>query len=93
MHKIVSELERQERRELEAKALELIKGAKRKWEATEKEKIAQLNKHIEVQTTRITELCTSNNEMSSRIQRTECELETANAELHKLRVFQVCLLQ
>ncbi|XP_076249460.1 citron Rho-interacting kinase isoform X2 [Calliopsis andreniformis] len=27
--------------------------------------------------------------MSSRLQRTECELQTANAELHKLRVFQM----
>lgn len=58
-------------------------------ETEEKEKIAQLNKHIEAQTAKITELCTSNNEMSSRLQRTECELQTANAELDKLRVFQV----
>ncbi|KOX69551.1 Citron Rho-interacting kinase [Melipona quadrifasciata] len=83
------ELERQERRDLETRALSLIKDAKRKWENAEKEKIAQLNKHIETQTVRITELCTSNNEMSSRLQRTECELQTANAELHKLRVFQM----
>lgn len=83
------ELERQERRDLETKALSLIKDAKRKWENAEKEKITQLNKHIESQTVRITELCTSNNEMSSRLQRTECELQTANAELHKLRVFQM----
>lgn len=85
----MAELERQERRDLETRALGLIKDAKRKWENAEKDKIAQLNKHIEAQTVRITELCTSNNEMSSRLQRTECELETANAELHKLRVFQV----
>ncbi|KOC65239.1 Citron Rho-interacting kinase [Habropoda laboriosa] len=83
------ELERQERRDLETRALCLIKDAKRKWENAEKDKVAQLNKHIELQTVRITELCTSNNEMSSRLQRTECELETANAELHKLRVFQM----
>ncbi|CAK9811906.1 Citron rho-interacting kinase [Anthophora plagiata] len=83
------ELERQERRDLETRALCLIKDAKRKWENAEKDKIAQLNKHIESQTVRITELCTSNNEMSSRLQRTECELETTNAELHKLRVFQM----
>ncbi|XP_033319772.1 citron Rho-interacting kinase-like isoform X1 [Bombus bifarius] len=83
------ELERQERRDLETRALSLIKDAKRKWENAEKEKVAQLNKHIETQTVRITELCTSNNEMSSRLQRTECELQTANAELHKLRVFQM----
>ncbi|XP_036141937.1 citron Rho-interacting kinase isoform X2 [Monomorium pharaonis] len=82
------ELERQERRDLETRALGLIRDAKRKWEIAEKEKIAQLNKHIEAQTTKITELCTSNNEMSSRLQRTECELQTANAELDKLRVFQ-----
>ncbi|XP_043502647.1 citron Rho-interacting kinase-like isoform X1 [Polistes fuscatus] len=83
------ELERQERRDLESKALALIKDAKRKWENAEKEKVIQLNKHIDTQTTRITELCTSNNEMSSRLQRMECELETANAELHKLRLFQL----
>ncbi|XP_076644467.1 citron Rho-interacting kinase [Halictus rubicundus] len=83
------ELERQERKDLETRALSLIKDAKRKWENAEKDKVAQLNKHIEGQTMRITELCTSNNEMSSRLQRTECELETANAELHKLRVFQM----
>ncbi|XP_015179005.1 PREDICTED: citron Rho-interacting kinase-like isoform X2 [Polistes dominula] len=83
------ELERQERRDLENKALALIKDAKRKWENAEKEKVIQLNKHIDIQTTRITELCTSNNEMSSRLQRMECELETANAELHKLRQFQL----
>ncbi|KAI4502502.1 hypothetical protein M0802_002414 [Mischocyttarus mexicanus] len=83
------ELERQERRDLESKALALIKDAKRKWENAEKEKVIQLNKHIDTQTTRITELCTSNNEMSSKLQRLECELETANAELHKLRLFQL----
>ncbi|KZC12653.1 PREDICTED: citron Rho-interacting kinase-like [Dufourea novaeangliae] len=83
------ELERQERRDLETRALSLIKDAKRKWENAEKDKIAQLNKHIGTQTIRITELCTSNNEMSSRLQRAECELETTNAELHKLRVFQM----
>lgn len=83
------ELERQERRDLETRALGLIRDAKRKWENAEKDKIAQLNKHIEAQTTKITELCTSNNEMSSRLQRTEYELQTANAELDKLRVFQV----
>ncbi|XP_054009633.1 citron Rho-interacting kinase-like isoform X1 [Hylaeus anthracinus] len=83
------ELERQERRDLETRALSLIKDAKRKWENAEREKVAQLNKHIEAQTTRITELCTSNNEMSSRLQRTECELQTTNAELYKLRVFQM----
>lgn len=83
------ELERQERRDLETRALGLIRDAKRKWENAEKDKIAQLNKHIEAQTTKITELCTSNNEMSSRLQRTEGELQTANAELDKLRVFQV----
>jgi len=83
------EFERQERRELETKALQLIRDSKRKMETEEKEKIAQLNKHIEAQTAKITELCTSNNEMSSRLQRTECELQTANAELDKLRVFQV----
>ena len=83
------ELERQERRDLETRALSLIKDAKRKWENAEKDKTTQLNKHIEAQTVRITELCTSNNEMSSRLQRTECELKTANAELHKLRVFQM----
>ena len=82
-------LERQERRDLETRALDLIKKAKRKWEDAEKEKIDQLNKHIESQTVRITELCTSNNEMSSKLQRTLCELETANAELHKLKVFQI----
>lgn len=84
-----TDLERQERRELETRALNLIKSAKKKWENAEKDKVAQLNNHIESQTVRITELCTSNNEMSSRLQRMDCELETANAELHKLRVFQV----
>lgn len=74
---------------METRALGLIRDAKRKWENAEKEKIEQLNKHIDAQTARVTELCTSNNEMSSRLQRTECELQTANAELEKLRVFQV----
>lgn len=82
-------MERQERRDLETRALGLIRDAKRKWENAEKDKIAQLNKHIEAQTIKLTELCTSNNEMSSRLQRTEGELQTANAELDKLRVFQV----
>nr|QNL15124.1 fatty acid synthase 4 [Meteorus pulchricornis] len=82
-------LERQERKDLEATALDLIKGAKRKWEMAEKDKISRLTKHIESQTVRITELCTSNNEMSSRLQRAQCELETMNAELHKLKIFQV----
>ncbi|KAK0088960.1 hypothetical protein PV325_010005 [Microctonus aethiopoides] len=83
------EMERQERKDLESTALDLIKGAKRKWENAEKDKISRLNKHIESQTVRITELCTSNNEMSSRLQRTQCELETTNAELHKLKIFQI----
>lgn len=74
---------------METKALGLMRDAKRKWENAEKEKIAQLNKHIEAQTMKITELCNSNNEISSHLQRTECELQTAKAELDKLRVFQV----
>lgn len=82
-------MERQERRELETRALNLIKGAKRKWENAEKDKIAQLNKHIETQTTRIAELCSSNNDMSARLQRAESELKTSTAELKKLRAFQV----
>ncbi|XP_051160564.1 citron Rho-interacting kinase-like isoform X3 [Leptopilina boulardi] len=87
--KRILELERQERRELETRALNLIKGAKRKWENAEKDKIAQLNKHIETQTTRIAELCSSNNDMSARLQRAESELKTSTAELKKLRSFQV----
>ncbi|XP_015515772.2 citron rho-interacting kinase [Neodiprion lecontei] len=83
------DLERQERRDLETRALDLIRGAKRKWEAAEKDKVDQLNKHIETQTLRITELCRCNNELTSRLQRAECELDTANAELEKLRAFQV----
>ena len=77
----MSELERQERRDLETRALSLIKDTKRK--------CRKLYKHIETQTVRITELCISNNEMSSRLQRTECELQAANAELHPPRVFQI----
>ncbi|XP_011313291.1 citron Rho-interacting kinase [Fopius arisanus] len=82
------QLERQERKDLEETALGLIRSAKQKWEAAEKDKLSRLNKHIETQTTRITELCTSNNEMSSKLQRAQCDLETANAELQKLRSFQ-----
>lgn len=83
------DLERKERKDSETRALGLIREAKRKWDNATKDEIAQLKKHIDVQTTRITDLCTSNNDMSSRLQRTECELQTANAELDKLRVFQV----
>lgn len=83
------ELERQERRELETRALGLIRDAKRKWENAEKDKIAQLNQHIAAQTIKITSLCTSNNEISSQLQKAECDLQTANAELDKLRIFQV----
>ncbi|KAL6430432.1 hypothetical protein ACFW04_007807 [Cataglyphis niger] len=82
------ELERQERRELETRALGLIRDAKRKWENAEKDKIAQLNQHIAAQTMKITSLCTTNNEISLQLQKAECELQTANAELDKLRVFQ-----
>lgn len=82
------ELERQERKELEIHALGLIREAKRKWENAEKDKIAQLNQHIAAQTVKITSLCTTNNEISSQLQKAECELQTANAELDKLRVFQ-----
>lgn len=83
------ELERQERRELETRALGLIRDAKRKWENAEKDKIAQLNQHIAAQTLKITTLCASNNEINSQLQKADCELQTANAELDKLRVFQV----
>lgn len=83
------ELERQERKDSETLAVEITRKAKRKWETAEKEKIAHLNRHIESQTIKITELCASNNEMSSRLERTQCELQTANAELEKLRAFQV----
>ncbi|KAJ8679084.1 hypothetical protein QAD02_014871 [Eretmocerus hayati] len=83
------DLERQERKELETRALNLIKSAKKKWENAEKDKVEQLKNHIEIQTSRITELNTSNNEMSSKLQRMECELATANAELEKLRDFEI----
>ncbi|XP_063988184.1 fatty acid synthase-like [Diachasmimorpha longicaudata] len=82
------QLERQERKDLEETALGLIRSAKQKWEAAEKDKLSRLTKHIETQTIRITELCTSNNEMSSKLQRVQCDLETAEAELQKLRSFQ-----
>lgn len=83
------ELERQERQDSETCALKLIREDKHKRENAEKAKVEQLNKHIESQTKKITELCASNYELSSRLQRTEYELQTANAELEKLRVFQV----
>lgn len=38
---------------------------------------------------KITSLCTNNNELSSQLQKAECELQTTNAELDKLRIFQV----
>ncbi|XP_020298201.1 citron Rho-interacting kinase-like [Pseudomyrmex gracilis] len=82
------ELERQERQDSETRALKLIREDKRKRENAEKTKVEQLNKHIESQTKKITELCATNCELSSRLQRTECELQTANAELEKLRIFQ-----
>ncbi|KAJ8679523.1 hypothetical protein QAD02_015310 [Eretmocerus hayati] len=83
------DLERQERKDSEERALDIIKKSKQKWENANKDKVDQLKKVIESQTGRITELCTSNNEMSSRLQRIECDFTTANAELEKLRNFEV----
>lgn len=81
-------LERKDRRQLETDALELIKDAKKKWELSNKDTIISLKQTIEKQTIRITELCTSNNEMSSKLQRLQCDFETTTAELHKLRIYQ-----
>lgn len=68
-------MERQERQELESRTLNLIKGAKRKWENSEKNK-------VHVQTVEIAQL-------RDKLQKTESELNTSNAELEKLKILQV----
>ncbi|XP_043482513.1 myosin-11-like isoform X2 [Leptopilina heterotoma] len=71
----ILELERQERQELESRTLNLIKGAKRKWENSEKNK-------VHVQTVQIAEL-------RDKLQKTESELNTSNTELEKLKILQI----
>lgn len=82
------ELERHERKELESKALDLIKSAKLKWESGEKVRIEKFNEQIERQNTRITELCTLNNELTSKLERSEQSRDQTQHELQRLRNLQ-----
>lgn len=82
------DLERRERKELESRALELIKSAKQKWAVSEKERVNKLDKEIEKQNTRITELCTNNNELTSKLGRYKTSLDQAQLELCKLKNLQ-----
>lgn len=83
------DLERRERKELENKALDLIKSAKVKWEAGEKIRVEKLREEIETQNTRITTLCTTNNELTSRLERNEKLYEDAQNELERFRNLQI----
>lgn len=82
------DLERRERKELETRALELIKSAKLKWEAAEKGRVANLNEQIEKQNSRITELCTKNNELTSKLERYKFLLDQSENELSRLKSLQ-----
>lgn len=82
------DLERRERKELESRALELIKSAKLKWEASEKDRVKKLDEEIEKQNTRITELCTSNNELTSKLERYKTALDQAEVELDRFKSLQ-----
>lgn len=82
------DLERRERKELENKALDLIKSAKLKWETQEKSRIENLNEQVEKQNTRITELCTANNELTSKLERSQKLHEQTENELDRLRTLQ-----
>jgi chromosome segregation ATPase len=62
------EFERKDRAELERKALELIKGAKIKWEATERNKIEPLRLEVEQQKEKITQLETTNKMLNEQLQ-------------------------
>ncbi|KAJ8916601.1 hypothetical protein NQ315_000246 [Exocentrus adspersus] len=62
------ELERKDRAELERKALDLIKGAKLKWELAEKTKVDALLLELEQQNEKITQLTTTNNMLNEQLQ-------------------------
>lgn len=62
------ELERKDRLDLERKALDLIKGAKLKWEMAEKSRIDSLTLELDQQKEKITQLTTTNNMLNEQLQ-------------------------
>lgn len=82
------EAERLERKEIETKALDLIKMTKKRWEEAEAIKITKLNEEIEEGTQRITDLCTQNNELVSQLERCQNDLASTRSELEELKNLQ-----
>nr|XP_023022952.1 citron Rho-interacting kinase [Leptinotarsa decemlineata] len=62
------ELERKDRSELEKKAIDLIKSAKLKWEAAEKNKLETLTLEISQQKEKIIQLTATNNMLTEQVQ-------------------------
>lgn len=61
------EIERKDRYELERQALDLIKSAKLKWEAAEKQKLASLNTELEEQKERNSQLVEQNKSLKEEL--------------------------
>lgn len=61
-------MERKDRAEVEQKALDLIKTAKQKWEAAEKDRIEKMTLELEQQKEKIDELSGRNNILNEQLQ-------------------------
>lgn len=81
----VLELERQDRRDMEANALRLISDNKSKIERNFNNQIQQLNSIIEEINDKLTESHTVNNEITSKLDRTKTELAAADKEIERLK--------
>lgn len=79
------ELDRQERMEMEANALNLIKQNKVKLERDVSNRMSQLQSKIEELNDKLTESHTVNNELASKCDRMESELSSARKEIEKLK--------
>ncbi|XP_069684092.1 citron rho-interacting kinase isoform X2 [Periplaneta americana] len=76
---------RKEHKMVETKAVQLLRDSKAKWEKKHKLELENLEKQIEKQTQRITELCTINNTLSSKVERQEEDLKSAVSEIEMLQ--------
>ncbi|GLV38469.1 sticky [Carabus blaptoides fortunei] len=79
------EAERNQRKDLEIRAIDLIRAAKARWKADEDVRNAELLQLVETHTQKITELTTCNNDLVQKLYKVSETAASCAAELQRLR--------
>ncbi|XP_046386936.1 citron rho-interacting kinase [Ischnura elegans] len=79
------ELERKERLEMEAKAVELVSDAKKKWKRLEKEKVSELVNKIKDKDLALSEANSKVNELTQMVVKKSKEIEAMGVELKNIK--------